>query len=449
MRTFRLKKGLDLPIAGEPAQEIGREKPTGRVALLGSDYVGMKPHFQVAVGERVRLGQTLFTDKKTPGVRYTSPGAGMVEAIHRGEKRAFLSVVIELEGEDEETFPSFSAGDLMFLDRKKAIEVLLESGMWTALRCRPFGRVADPSRAPRSLFVTAMDSNPHAPSMRKVLEGREGDFSEGLKVAAALTEGKVYVCIDPSTEAPLPWRGNIEVAGFDGPHPAGNAGTHIHFLDPVGRSGEVWHVDAQDVVAMGALFTTGRLDVSRVISLAGPSVLRPRLLRTRIGADLRELVEGELKEGRMRVLSGSVVSGRTAAGPMAYLGRYHQQVSALAEGGERKVFGWLSSGRDLFSVKNIFLSSLLGKKRFAFTTELHGDMRPIVPIGSYEKVMPLDILPTFLLKAVAVNDVEEAEKLGCLELVEEDLSLCTLVCPSKIDHGANLRRTLTAIEKEG
>jgi Na+-transporting NADH:ubiquinone oxidoreductase subunit A len=156
-----------------------------------------------------------------------------------------------------------------------------------------------------------------------------------------------------------------------------------------------------------------------------------------------------LKEGRNRIISGSVVSGYTAAGPLDYLGRYHRQVSALAEAGERRVLGWLRPGRDLFSVKNIFLSSLLGKKSFAFTTELHGDMRPIVPVGSYEKVMPLDILPTFLLKALAVNDVEEAEALGCLELVEEDLALCTLVCPSKIDHGANLRRTLTTMEKEG
>jgi Na+-transporting NADH:ubiquinone oxidoreductase subunit A len=449
MREIRLKKGLDLPLAGEPLQAIEGEKLPRSVALLGPDYVGMKPQFKVAVGDRVKLGQPVFTDKKTPGVRYTSPGAGTVKSIHRGEKRLFLSVVIELEGEEEETFPAFSGKDLASLDRKTAVDVLLESGLWTALRSRPFGRVADPARVPRSIFVTAMDSNPHAPSMKKVLEGREDDFSEGLKVVAALTDGKVYVCTDPETTVPAPLGRSIETVVFDGPHPAGNAGTHIHFLDPVGRSGVVWHIDAQDVAAIGALFTTGRLDVGRVVSLAGPAVRRPRLVRTRIGAGLHELVEGELKEGRNRIISGSVVSGYTAAGPLDYLGRYHRQVSALAEAGERRVLGWLRPGRDLFSVKNIFLSSLLGKKSFAFTTELHGDMRPIVPVGSYEKVMPLDILPTFLLKALAVNDVEEAEALGCLELVEEDLALCTLVCPSKIDHGANLRRTLTTMEKEG
>jgi Na+-transporting NADH:ubiquinone oxidoreductase subunit A len=449
MREFRLRRGLDVPIAGEPVQEIEGEALPGSVALLGPDYAGMRPHFEVAVGDRVKLGQTLFTDRKIPGIRYTSPGAGLVKAVHRGEKRLFLSVVIELDGEEEVTFPSFSGRDLAVLDRKKAVEILLESGMWTAFRSRPFGGVADPATVPRSLFVTAMDSNPHAPSTAKVLEGREADFNEGMKVAAALTEGKVYVCTDPETTVPVPWRGSIETVVFRGPHPAGNAGTHIHFLDPVGRGSAVWHLDAQDVAAMGRLFTTGRLDVRRVISLAGPAVMRPRLLRTRVGAALKGLIDRDLRSSATRIISGSVVSGRTAAGPLAFLGRYHQQVSALPEGGERKVLGWLSPGTDLFSVKNIFLSSLSRSKKFAFTTELHGDMRAIVPIGSYEKVMPLDILPTFLLKALAVNDVEEAEGLGCLELVEEDLALCTLVCPSKIDHGANLRRTLTTIEKEG
>jgi Na+-transporting NADH:ubiquinone oxidoreductase subunit A len=449
MTEIRLRRGLDVPIAGEPVQEIEGEALPGSVALLGPDYAGMRPHFEVAVGDRVRLGQTLFTDRKIPGIRYTSPGAGLVKAVHRGEKRLFLSVVIELDGEEEETFPSFSGRDLAVLDRKKAVEILLESGMWTALRARPFGGVADPASPPRSIFVTAMDSNPHAPSTEKILEGREADFNEGMKVAAALTEGKVYVCTDPETTVPVPWRGSIETVVFRGPHPAGNAGTHIHFLDPVGRGSVVWHLDAQDVAAMGRLFTTGRLDVGRVISLAGPSVMRPRLLRTRVGASLEDTIDKELKSKASRIVSGSVVSGRTASGPLAYLGRYHRQVSALPEGGGRRVLGWLIPRRDLFSVKNIFPSIFSRGKRFAFTTELHGDMRAIVPIGSYEKVMPLDILPTFLLKALAVNDVEEAEGLGCLELVEEDLALCTLVCPSKIDHGANLRRTLTTIEKEG
>lgn len=449
MRRIRLKKGLDIPLAGEPIQEVAEDKIPGTVALVGPDFVGLKPRLEVNAGDRVKLGQPLFSNKKTPGVRYTSPGSGKVVAVNRGEKRVFLSVVVELDGSEEVTFPSFSGEELLSLDRRRAVEVLLESGQWTALRTRPFGGVADPARTPKSIFVTAMDTNPHAPATERALEGVEDCFSEGLKVIAALTEGKVYLCTGPDTRLPEPPAGKIERVVFDGPHPAGNAGTHIHFLDPVGKGEEVWHIGVQNVAAVGALFTTGRLKVDRVVSLSGPSVLRPRLLRTRVGASFEDLLDGELKEGPNRIISGSVISGRRATGPTAFLGRYSNQASVLPQSGERRILGWLSPGVNLYSVQRTFLSGFLPRKSLDFTTELHGEARAIVPVGSYEKIMPLDILPTFLLKALAVNDVEEAEKLGCLELVEEDLALCTFVCPSKIDHGINLRRTLTTIEKEG
>jgi Na+-transporting NADH:ubiquinone oxidoreductase subunit A len=211
----------------------------------------------------------------------------------------------------------------------------------------------------------------------------------------------------------------------------------------------VWYIQVQDVIAIGILFTTGILDVSRIISLAGPGARNPRLIRTRIGASVSDITRDELKEGEQRVISGSVFSGHTAEGVTGFLGRFHQSASVIPEGRKRVFMGWLSPGFNLFSVKNILLSGLLPKKKFIFTTALHGGRRSIVPIGSYEKVMPLDILPTYLLRALAVDDVEEAEKLGCLELDEEDLALCTFVCPSKINHGENLRRNLTLIEKEG
>jgi Na+-transporting NADH:ubiquinone oxidoreductase subunit A len=449
MKTIALKKGLDVPIDGAPLQEVDDARESRQVALLGRDYVGMKPQFEVAVGDAVKLGQLLFTDKKTPGVRFTSPGTGRVAAINRGERRVFLSVVIELEGNEEITFRSFPEEKLASLERGEIVALLLESGLWTALRARPFGRTADPAKVPAALFVTATDTGPLAPSTAKILEGREGEFAAGLKVLAGLTAGKVHLCVGPGETVPAPVPENVETSVFAGPHPAGNVGTHIHFLAPAGREREVWHIGAQDAAAVGALFTTGRLRTDRVTSLAGPPVNRPRLVRTRIGANLHDLVAGELQEGAHRVVSGSVLDGRGGAGPTGFLGRYHQQVSVLAEGGRRRFLGWLSPGADLYSVKNILLSSLFPGKRFAMTTELHGDMRAIFPVGSYEKVMPLDILPAFLLRALAVDDVEEAEKLGCLELTEEDLALCTFVCPSKVDHGANLRRVLNIIEKEG
>ena len=201
---------------------------------------------------------------------------------------------------------------------------------------------------------------------------------------------------------------------------------------------------------MGRLFATGEIDTRRVISLAGVAVGRPRLLRSRIGASTNDLVDGELKGEHVRIISGSVLSGRSASGPIdGFLGRYHQQVSVLAEGDERRFMGWMSPGTDRFSTSRAFLSNLLRRKTFPFSTTTYGDVRSIVPIGKYERVMPLDILPTFLLKAIAVGDVERAEELGVLELEEQDLALCTFVCPSKIDYGPELRSVLTALEMEG
>ncbi len=449
MGLTKIKKGLTLPITGDPEQVISESNIPKRVAALGDDYVGMKPTMEVKVGDRVKLGQVLFSDKKMPAVKYTSPGAGKVIEINRGEKRHFLSVVIELDGNEEITFQSYSETKLDSLTRKEIVDQLLDSGLWTSLRARPFSRVANPDVQPHSIFITAMDTNPLAPDVDKIIEGNKPNFITGLKILSRLTEGKLHLCKSPAAKIPANGVDRLNIEEFDGPHPAGNVGTHIHFLDPVGRNKTIWHISAQDVISVGILFSTGKLNTERIVSLAGPGVKNPRLIRTRMGAAISDIVEGELNEGDNRVISGSVFMGHSAEGPVDYLGRYHQQISVLVEWRDRKFFGWLSLGSNLFSVKRILISSLTPKKKFNFTTALQGGKRAIVPSGSYEKVMPLDILPTYLLRALAVSDVEESEALGCLELDEEDLSLCTFVCPSKIDHGINLRRTLTIIEKEG
>lgn len=449
MGLTKIKKGLNLPISGEPKQEISDEKQVTKVALLGEDYVGMKPTMAVQVGDSVKLGQLLFTDKKMSSVRYTSPGAGKVVELNRGEKRAFKSIVIELEGNEEVTFGSYSSSEIDGLSKEKVIDQLLESGVWTSLRRRPFSRVADPEAVPHSIFVTAIDTNPLAPSIEKVLEGKEADFENGLKIISKLTEGKVYLCKQTGIKIPGESSSSVTVEEFSGPHPAGNVGTHIHFIDPVGREKIVWHIGAQDVAAIGSLFTTGKINTERVISLAGPAVNNPRLVKTRVGAVLSEIVQGELKDGECRVISGSVLIGHSDDAMVGYLGKYHQSISVISEDRQRIFLGWLGAGANIFTVTRAYLAGILGGKKFDLTTNKYGEERAIVPIGSYEKVMPLDVLPTFLLRAIAVDDVEEAEKLGCLELDEEDLALCTVVCPSKIDHGVNLRRNLTLIEKEG
>jgi len=449
MGTFKIKKGLNLPINGEPKQEIETGQNVTRVALLGEDYIGLKPTMLVKVGDKVKLGQLLFTDKKMPAIKYTAPGTGTVVEINRGSKRAFLSLVIELDGDEEVTFTSYKPEQIESLDKEKVISQLIESGLWTTLRARPFGRVSDPETQPHSLFVTAMDTNPLAPSVEKIINENKEQFVNGLKVLSKLTEGKVYLCKSPGAQIPVMGNGKISVEEFAGPHPAGNVGTHIHLLDPVGRHKAVWHIDAQEVIGVGYLFTTGRLNVERIVSLAGPGVKNPRLLKTRIGASVEELTDGERGNGDSRVISGSVIYGHTAAGATDYLGRFSQQISVISESRGRVLFRWLNSGFKVYSAKNITLSKLLSHKRFNFDTYPSGSPRAVVPVGSYEKVMPMDILPSYLLRALAVDDVEEAEKLGCLELVEEDLALCTFVCPSKIDHAVNLRRNLTLIEKEG
>jgi Na+-transporting NADH:ubiquinone oxidoreductase subunit A len=446
---IKVKLGMDLPIEGVPEQVIHDAAAADSVALLGPDYVGLRPTMLVAVGERVKLGQTLFLDKKNPGVCFTSPAAGTVAAIERGSKRALRSVIVKVDGDESETFSVYTAEQLESLDRDTVEETLLNSGLWTALRTRPYSKIPAPGSVPHSIFVAAMDSNPLAADPVVIIAEREQDFLSGLKVLSRLTEGKVHVCCAPAGGIPRLNGGRADYEEFDGPHPAGLVGTHIHFLDPVGKNRTVWHVGYQDVLAIGHLFTTGELKPERVIALGGPLAKRPRLLRTRIGADLDQLTADELNQGEHRIVSGSVFSGHIADGPKRFLGRYHHQVSVLLEDREREFIGWLKPGKDRYSVSRAYTAHLRPKQRLAMTTSTRGSPRAMVPVGFYERVMPLDILPTLLLRALITMDTDLAQDLGCLELDEEDLALCTFVCAGKYEYGPILRENLTKIEREG
>jgi len=442
---IKIKKGLDLPIAGAPEQTIADGPVVDQVAVVGPDYHDMRPTMIVQEGDAVKLGQVLFADKKNVGVVYTAPGAGTVAAINRGAKRVLQSVVIDLSGNEEETFESHA--NLADLARQQVCDTLVASGLWTALRTRPYSKVPALDSTPQALFVTAIDTNPLAADPQVVLAAYQEDFNKGLTVLAKLTDGDVFVCRASGSGAAS--NGKVQTAEFDGPHPAGLPGTHIHFLAPVGVGKTVWHINYQDVIAVGKLFSTGKLWVERVVALGGPVIDKPRLLRTRLGARISDLVAGETAAGENRIISGSVLSGRVAAGPFDFLGRYHLQVSALVEGREREFLGWQKPGFDKFSIKNVFAAKLSPGKLFDFTTSTEGSDRAMVPIGSYESVMPLDILPTFLLRALIVGDTDQAQALGCLELDEEDLGLCTFVCPGKYEYAPMLRNNLDRIEKEG
>ena len=440
-------KGLDLPLGGRPVTRIDAGRPIRRVALLGRDYVGVKPTMLVQEGERVKLGQTLFTDKKQPGIHFTSPACGRVSAINRGERRIFNSLVIELEGDEEVTFLPVKAGDIPGLSGVEVEKRLLDSGLWTALRTRPFSKVPVPGSRPEAIFVTAIDTNPLSSDPAQVIAGQQEFFQAGLQALIPLTEGKVYLC--QAVGADIPGGESITRVEFSGSHPAGLPGTHIHVIHPVDMQRQVWYLGYQDVIAIGALLLTGRISVERIVALGGSQVRHPRLLRTRLGADLGELTATELHDGEKRVISGSVLSGYTAGGDIAFLGRYHTQVSVLAEERERKFLDWLLPGLDKHSVKRLFASSLLPRRDLPFSTSTHGSQRALVPIGAYEKVMPLDLEITWLLRSLLAQDVEMSQNLGCLELDEEDLALCSYVCPGKIDYGYHLRQMLDRIEGEG
>jgi Na+-transporting NADH:ubiquinone oxidoreductase subunit A len=443
---INIKQGLDLPITGTPEQSISQANAVTEVAIVGPDYVGMKPTMVVKEGDRVQKGQVLFTDKKTAGVQYTAPASGIVKAINRGDRRLFLSVVVTVEGNEEITFQSYAADKLNEVSREAVQANLVDSGLWTALRTRPFSKTPALDTVPASIFVTAMDTNPLAADPQLVIAEQADAFKAGVQVLKRLTDGQVFVCKAPGAD--IPTAGIETTEEFSGPHPAGLAGTHIHKLDAASVTKTVWSIGYQDVIAIGQLFTTGSLNSERVISLAGPQVLKPRLVRTLLGANLAELTAGELAEGENRMISGSVFGGRTAGGDLAFLGRFHNQISVLEEGRDRPMLHYLRPGFERFSVMPIYISRFLNKT-FNFTTSTNGSERAMVPIGTYERVMPLDILPTQLLRALIVEDMEVAVNLGALELDEEDLALCSYTCPGKYEFGPILRTNLTRIEQEG
>jgi Na+-transporting NADH:ubiquinone oxidoreductase subunit A len=445
-----IKRGLNVPLAGAPEQEIAQGNPISKVAVLGQDYIGMKPTMLVQEGDTVALGQPLFEDKKNPGVIFTAPAAGKVVKIYRGDRRVFLSLVIEVDDDGEKrTFKSYSESELNSVAADQVAAQLLESGLWTAFRTRPYSKVPVAGTRPAAIFVSAMDTNPLAADPQIMLGKHQDDFVAGLKVLAKLTEGTVFVGKAAGATIPEVVDEKVRVEEFSGPHPAGLVGTHIHKLFPAAASRTVWTIGYQDVSAVGALFRTGELWVKRLISLAGPQVENPRLVVSRLGASLEDLTQGELKEGENRVISGSVLGGSSGYPETAFLGRYDVQISVLKEGRDRPMLHYVVPGKDRYSALPIYISSLNKNRKWDLTTTTNGSDRAMVPIGVYESVMPLDILPTQLLRALIVGDTESAQKLGALELDEEDLALCTFVCPGKYEYGPILRDNLTRIEQEG
>lgn len=443
---MKITKGLDLPITGKPEQTIYAHPKPQSVAVLGRDFHDLRPAMQVQEGDRVKRGQVLFTDRKNPGVNFTSPGGGVVKSINRGAKRVLNSVVIALDDAEEDiSFTAYAPDQLSTLDADSIRQQLLDSGQWVAFRTRPYSKIPKVDSTPSSIFVTALDTYAMAADPALIITEQAEAFQQGLLLIAKLAP-KVFVNHQEGVAIPKATATNISYHEWSGVHPAGLPGTHIHFLDPVGEHKTVWHIGYQDVIAIGKLFTTGKLYVERVISLAGPTVLQPRLLRTRVGASTDDIVDGQLNGEYCRVIAGSLLAGFRAAGWSAFLGRYTVQVAVVAEGQPRTFLHWLNPWLQQFSVLNVFLRPAMRKQVFAMTTTQHGSHRAMVPIGNYEEVMPLDILATPLLRSLLVRDTVMAQQLGALELDEDDLALCTFVCHSKYEYGPALRECLRMLE---
>jgi Na+-transporting NADH:ubiquinone oxidoreductase subunit A len=442
---FRIRKGLDLPMAGAPDDRIEPAAPSGTVALVGADYPGLEPQVLIEEGDRVPAGAAIIRHKRDPLAILTAPGSGTVVAIHRGARRMLKSVVIELDASD-------TGGRIEYPGRlDDARQALLESGLWAAFRTRPFGRIPHSASSPRAIFVTAMDTRPLSGNPHLPIADEAEVFHAGLEVLRDLCDAPVFLCTGP--EWPIGQVEGVTHATFEGPHPAGLPGTHIHHLAPVDADRQVWHLGWQDTLAIGRLFRDRALSFERVVALGGATFARPRLLRTRLGADLEALTAGEWRvpesAARTRLLSGSPLCGRRATGSERWLGRYHDQISGLAPppAGRRLRWRRLFDGR--FSFAGTFDRASGTGRTIEFTAEQNGRATALVPIDAFEKMVPMDILTEPLLRALLIGDTDQAQALGCLELVEEDMALCSFICPGKNDYGAVLRINLNRIEAEG
>jgi len=449
---IQITRGLDIPLAGEPEQSIHTAAPVSKVALCGLDYAGLKPRMQVAEGDKVGPLQALFVDKRDPAVQFCAPGRGTVVSINRGARRVLQSVVVELEdsGIEEPVFTALSEEQVYRSLREEIVARLLQSGLWTAFRTRPFSQVPHSASAPRAIFVTAIDTRPLAPDPRVAIRTEPEAFSAGLHVMSRLTRGTVNLCTAPKWDIPVPEFDGLRVVQFSGPHPAGLPGTHIHYLYPASLERVVWHIGYQDVIAIGKLFSAGIISYRRIVALSGASVGKPRLVSTRLGASIEDLMQGEIPQPEScRVIAGSVLGGRTANKHFAYLGRYHDQVSVIEEGGSRRFMGWTDILPHRYSAARTFKRKTGHRFKFALPTSQNGRFTGMIAMRAFEKVMPLGILPSPLFRALLVTDTEQAQALGCLELDEEDLALCAFVCPAKIDYSLFLRLNLNQIQREG
>ncbi len=398
-------------------------------------------------GAEVKAGTPLFYDKNDERIKFSSPVSGEVAEIKRGAKRKILEVIILADKKNE--YVDFGATDIASVDRDKVISTLLESGVWPFIKQRPFDVIANPSDKPKAIFISAFNSGPLAEDYDFIMHRQDAEFQNGIDVLNKLTEGKVHLNINGSIKADDAFANakNVQINKVFGPHPAGNVGIQIHHIDPINKGEVVWVVNPQDVITIGKLFKEGKFDASRTIALCGSKVKSPKYFKSMLGSSIKNLIEGQLEEGKNRIISGNVLTGTSIAND-GYLGFYDHQITVIREGGEGEFFGWLSPGFNKFSLSKTFFSWLMPGKEYDLNTNMNGEERAFVMSGEYEKVIPMDIYPVHLIKAIMIEDIELMENLGIYEVAPEDFALAEYACTSKINAQDIVRNGLDLVKKE-
>ena len=447
-KIIKINRGLDINLQGKAAAKTTVLPQAGSYAVSPLDFEGLTPKLLVKAGDKVKAGDALFFAKHDERILFTTPVSGTVSAVNRGEKRRILNVTVEADA--EQSYKKFEVPSLESATRSDVIRLLLESGLWPMIIQRPFGIVANPQDTPKSIFVSGFDSAPLAPDMNFVLENEAENLETGFALLGKLTDGKVYLGLKNGTSGVLNQVKNAEIRLFEGPHPAGNVGVQIHHIDPINKGDVVWTVDVQHVAMIGRFFRTGRVDMSKIVALTGSETAQPRYFSVITGLPINSIVrQKELRSQteKVRIISGNVLTGRRVE-PEGYLGFYSNQVTVIPEGDTYEFLGWGMPRLNKFSVSRSYFSWLSPKKHYRLDTNMNGGVRAYVVTGLYDKYLPMDIYPLYLLKAILAGDIDKMENLGIYEVIEEDFALCEFVDPSKTEMQAIIRQGIDLMIKE-
>ncbi|HIE73302.1 MAG TPA: Na(+)-translocating NADH-quinone reductase subunit A [Flavobacteriales bacterium] len=446
-KEIRLKKGLNIHLLGDADKVYASTKPTEKYVVKPIDFHGLMPKLCVKVGDKLKAGTPLFYDKYNEKINFCSPISGAVTDIVRGEKRKIMEVVIKAD--TEIVYEQFTTASADSLSREQIIKTMLKAGIWPFVRQKPYDIIANPADMPKAIFISTFSTAPLAIDNDFVLYGMDELFQKGLDYIVKLSSGKTHLNTDGNTNPSKVFSAakGVQINKVSGPHPAGNVGVQIHQIDPINKGDVVWYLHPQDVIAIARLFTVGKYDVSRIVALCGSQIQKPRYYRSIAGACISNLLNENTKDGKSRIISGDILSG-TQINPDGCLGFYDSQLTVVPEGDEAEFLGWILPGLHKFSASKTFLSWLFPSKKYNLDTNMHGEERAYVMTGEYEKVLPMDIYPTHLIKAIMIEDVELMENLGIYEVSPEDLALCEFVCTSKIEVQSIIRQGLDLVRKE-